>query len=351
MTPWTLLTATAGLIAFHIGLFTLVGRERKSPYVINSLFPVFIICLLVGILCIAAAVLDPTYEPLILRAAGIVLALAMLLSILAVSRTAVRFIWLVDSVNPKRFGPIRSIRRLFKRKGPTYEHNAVALSDALREKISTVAGELGGEKAIFRGDVPPESMAVSVEHQGQSNEMLSKLALLFIEENLSVQYLSASRHPIEFLLVLKNAVEAGGRSWTKVSKQIVVIDAYSPHFAFTDSWYPLKTGEVVELGVTYVRSGMTYAGIHSAAGRAFDKIRKQMGNERHRDPTLVIYEDTGALSDLESSEQYRIFVRHVMPSERMWGGMFTVFLEACPRTDDWNLLQSQAALAVDFDRG
>jgi hypothetical protein len=39
VTPWSLLTTTAGLIAFHIGLFTLVGRERKSPYVINSVFP------------------------------------------------------------------------------------------------------------------------------------------------------------------------------------------------------------------------------------------------------------------------------------------------------------------------
>src|SRR5439155_9403804 len=33
LTPWSILAATAGLIAFHIGLYTLVGRERKSPYV------------------------------------------------------------------------------------------------------------------------------------------------------------------------------------------------------------------------------------------------------------------------------------------------------------------------------
>jgi hypothetical protein len=33
LTPWSILTATAGLIAFYIGLYTLVGRERKSPYV------------------------------------------------------------------------------------------------------------------------------------------------------------------------------------------------------------------------------------------------------------------------------------------------------------------------------
>jgi hypothetical protein len=31
LAPTSILTATAGLIAFHIGLYTLVGRERKSP--------------------------------------------------------------------------------------------------------------------------------------------------------------------------------------------------------------------------------------------------------------------------------------------------------------------------------
>jgi hypothetical protein len=41
LAPTSILTATAGLIAFHIGLYTLVGRERKSPYIINSVFLVF----------------------------------------------------------------------------------------------------------------------------------------------------------------------------------------------------------------------------------------------------------------------------------------------------------------------
>ena len=51
-TPTSMLAATAGLIAFHMGLLTLVGRERKSPYVINSAFTVFLTCLGVAALAV-----------------------------------------------------------------------------------------------------------------------------------------------------------------------------------------------------------------------------------------------------------------------------------------------------------
>lgn len=41
--PWSLVTATGALLAFLIGLFTLVGRERKAPYLINSVFLIFLL--------------------------------------------------------------------------------------------------------------------------------------------------------------------------------------------------------------------------------------------------------------------------------------------------------------------
>jgi hypothetical protein len=92
---------------------------------------------------------------------------------------------------------------------------------------------------------------------------------------------------------------------------------------------------------------MTYAGMHSASSRAFNTIKEQMGCN-YRQPTLVIYEDSYALTDLESVEQYRIFVRHVLPSERMWDGMLTVFLESVQPEADWRLLQAYASMKLDL---
>jgi hypothetical protein len=95
---------------------------------------------------------------------------------------------------------------------------------------------------------------------------------------------------------------------------------------------------------------MTYAGMHTASSKAFNVIKEQRA-DRERRPTLVIYEDSYALTDLESPEQYRIFVRHVIPSERMWDGMFTVFLESAMPDADWRMLQGYASMRLDLRAG
>jgi hypothetical protein len=170
--------------------------------------------------------------------------------------------------------------------------------------------------------------------------------MIFIKEGLSVQYLTASRHPIEFVGFLKAELEDSGEKWLAIRKQMVVIDAYTPHFGFIDSIYRTRTRQLSEL-VACVRSKRTYAGMHTATSRGFNKIKAQMKQDERR-PTLVIYEDCYALADLESPEQYRIFVRHVLPSERMWDGMFTVFVESAQPASDWQLLHAYASMKLDL---
>lgn len=96
-----------------------------------------------------------------------------------------------------------------------------------------------------------------------------------------------------------------------------------------------------------ISSAASYAGVHTAASRAFNVIKERAVADI-RQPVLVIYEDSYALADLESAQQYRVFLRHVLPSERLWGGMFTVFLETAQPESEWNLLQSYATLCVDL---
>jgi len=146
---------------------------------------------------------------------------------------------------------------------------------------------------------------------------------------------------------LQRHLEGSEITLQSVATRIVAVDAYSPHFAFIDSIYPKKDRELESLDVTRVASKMTFAGMHSASSRAFNVIHEQVRDDK-RKPTLVIYEDTYAISDLESPEQYRIFVRHVMPSERMWDGMFTVFVESAQPDGDWNMLQSYASMTLDL---
>jgi hypothetical protein len=348
LTPWAILTATAGLLAFQIGLYTLVGRERKSPYIINTVFPVFLLCLLIGALSILAALLSNSIELYFLEAGAVLLAGAFLFSAFRVFQITVRFIYFVDSVHPKHLPIIRDLRRrkAMRSPRPNYAHNTIPIPDNLKNKVTQILAE---RKGLFevRNELEPQSLAVAVQHQGQGNQLLADLSYEFLKAEFSVQYLSASRHPIEFIGYLKRHVEELRTDWSSVARKIVAIDAYSPHFAFIDSIYPKKDRELESLDVTCVLSKMTFAGMHSAASRAFKVIEKQVGNAQ-RKPTLVIYEDAYALADLESPEQYRVFVRHVMPSERLWDGMFTVFVESAQSEGDWRILQSYASMVLDL---
>ena len=103
LTPTALLAATAALIAFHIGLLTLVGRERKSPYVINSVLPIFLVSLVVAAIGVVAAIVPQPWRDRLVRADATLLTLVILWSVYHVYRIAVRFAYFVDSVSPKHF--------------------------------------------------------------------------------------------------------------------------------------------------------------------------------------------------------------------------------------------------------
>ncbi|HEV7334490.1 MAG TPA: hypothetical protein VGO06_00870 [Bosea sp. (in: a-proteobacteria)] len=349
LTPWSLLTATAGLIAFHIGLYTLVGRERKSPYAINAVFPIFFLCLLIAAIALLSALIPADWAIHTLWVSGALLVLAFLWSALNVYHVAVRFMFFVDRV---RWGDIpfvraRRLRRILHDPAPTYTHSSVPVPEDLKNQILEILGQFPDSAWDDREALDPKSLAVAVQHQGQGNRLLAELAEAFLKKNFTVQYLTASRHPIEFVDFLQIFLKKRGLDLKSYRNNIVVIDAYSPHFAFLDSVYPRKDRELRSLGITRIASTMTYAGMHSASSRAFKTIQKQIAGT-DRSPTLVIYEDSYALSDLESAEQYRIFVRHVMPSERMWDGMFTVFLESAQADADWKMLQAYASMRLDL---
>jgi hypothetical protein len=348
LNPWSLLTATGALMAFHVGLYTLVGRERKAPYVINSVFRLFLFCLLAVVVDLFGALLPWSWQPPVFLVGAILLFFASVATFYLVYRVTIRFIYFIDDPHPKHLPGIRQFRAWRSQSNaPTYSHNPLPISEALKQRIVGVLNKIAPEELEERHELELRSLVLAIDHQGQGNRLLAELALIFLDEGLSVQYLTASRHPIEFIEYLKRRIEKCGGDWLSRARRIVVIDAYTPHFGFIDSIYRVKTREIERLGVGIVGSSRTYAGMHTASSRAFNKIKNVMKKEE-RHPTLVIYEDCYALTDLESPEQYRIFVRHVLPSERLWDGMFTVFLEAAQADVDWQLLQSYASMKLDL---
>lgn len=351
VSPWALITASGALFAFLIGLFTLVARERKAPYLINTFFPIVLVAMAgVAFDAIAAALTPTSLEFLIAIGAGLLfLIVAIILSAWRVYKIYVRFALFVDSPHVKHWpiAKVLSNRRKSSGNKLNYEWDPIKIADDFLVKIQQTLSRHANWEGSIQNDKTP-SAALAIEHQGQANEVLSELALMFLESNYCVQYLSTARHPIEFFTHFRPYVieKKGEEFWRKKQSSIVAVDAYTPHFGYTDSIYYKATRGLGPMGVESIQAESSYAGLHTASSVAFNLLRER-ASSNNRDPALVIYEDCIALADLESIEQYRIFVRHVIPSERMWGGMFTLFVETSPSSIDWNLLKSYVGTVLD----
>jgi hypothetical protein len=144
-----------------------------------------------------------------------------------------------------------------------------------------------------------------------------------ISDGETANYVVADRHPIEIWERMKQA-SAGINAF---NKNFVFIDAYTPSFGFTDDIYDRNAASLKDEGVACV-TAKTFAGLHTATNRAFNVIKanEKEGGRNIRRPMTMVYARTSALRDFESNEQFRVFWRHVIPSERSYG-MITLILE------------------------
>lgn len=374
MNEWELFKVGASLLAFVIAFYALAARERRTPLIVNSVFLVFYVVftslLLVGSSRLIAAIqgwLGADAYPSLRQVSRILDALALLV---LVAGAVVVFdrVWSLHNqhknfrtdARAKNIGLVRSALFQWKMRGKrakTYTHDPVPFSeqllDAIRKSPHLPARALAS--AIARSRIDPEAAhsmcaAFRVLTLSEADEIAADLASRFLQEGCFVQYASCSRHPIEFWTYLKASwgSRVGTPDWSDVSGNLVLIDAFSPHFGFTDSVHQKMAWKAEEDGATVIASSPSFAGLHTATMKAFKYTKsKHGGDSGKRRPTLVIYEGTHALVELESIEQYRVFMRHVLPSERLWGGMFTLLIESSISTPDMSIVRSYADVFVD----
>lgn len=179
----------------------------------------------------------------------------------------------------------------------------------------------------FFSDSEIDSVAkgASILMTGESSKNTVDLLLDFVNERLSknetINYVSADCHPYEIWKSLKDKYEITAA----MRNSLVFIDAFTPSFGFTDEIYDEYSESLSKEGVKFVRA-KTFAGLHSKVAVAFNLIKQNekkagLGNRR---PMTMIYSHTSSLCDFESIEQYRIFWRHVISSERIYG--MTLFI-------------------------
>lgn len=340
------------VIAALFALFTLAARDQRSPYSTNSVYaPVFLL-----MLAVAFAAVPQTYLPLALRvalgwASAILLFWALLWCAVIVVKLHCRRMFFRDDLAIRHYAPSRYIRHGWRRlrRVPTYEHNPARFSDELLRTIegASIAQHTSSFSTVIKrlqesdGHQVSPTVFVSDQRSAQLVELLADLAARFLASNSPVQYTAFASHPYEFFAALHRLAKERSLDWSKLAGRIVLVDAYTPHYGYADSIYDQISDAITTSGANYIRSGASYAGVHTAAARAFNLVKKS-ANSNVREPALVIYDQPYSLVELESVEQYRVFVRHVIPSERLWGSMLTVFAETVAPSPEIKLLKSYA---------
>ena len=353
-----LFTAATALLAFLLAFYALAARERKTPYIVASVFlPVLVILasVFVGFLAMATKTILPSATAYLAGTAIVVLVASLVQIMYLVLKVHNRQAHFRDDnmiINLPAFQWIKSIKRRLSKK-PSYTHDPVKFADELNRELNAVDVLKGkiqdvlNESSLIWREQNSVSLSAQRKSHNELDTLLVQMALAFLRTGNHVQYATASRHPIEFVRKLKQAWEKteANKDWKEIAPNIVVVDAYTPHFGFTDSTHGrwsarLEQDEAVQM----VTSAPTYAGVHTATAKAFNLIKEKRDEALPRRPSMVIYEGMYALSDIESVEQYRIFIRHVIPSERLWGGMFTVIAETTIPEGEMALVRSYSHL-------
>jgi hypothetical protein len=358
MAVGTVITTGLALLAFLIAFYVLLARERKIPYITNFVFPPA--GLLIGAIFFSfvGQLSQPRLQPpqdstsLLSSMRGITstaatwlaiscLAAGMVVTLLHIWRLHNRQIYFRDDQWVKNTRFARLLKRKWRqsRPEPTYEHSPI---DVDAKEVATALSIVGFSN-IPQNPSDLRTISICKESLRETDRMLGKLCRELINAGWYVQYTTCVRHPFEFIQVLKSVFDS---KWTESASKVIVVDAYSPHFGFTDSIHEVKSAQMRAEGVRTIPARDSYAGVHTANARAFNILKNLAGAHPPRKPAFLLYEGTNALSDLESTEQYRIFARHVLTSERMWGGMLTCFVEPTIGTAEAELLRIYSDLVL-----
>lgn len=170
------------------------------------------------------------------------------------------------------------------------------------------------------------SIYYEIKNRIELDDTLVKIACWALKEGLNLLYLSCRRHPYEFLDLLKKEIEKGEYGqWENLKNQLLLVDAHTNHFGFKEPIYYQKTKLLKDMDIPIEIAKWSYVGIHSAVAHGYEKKLKI--DERKHKASILLYDSCYALTDLESEKLYKIFLKHVIPSERSMGGNITIFIE------------------------
>ena len=156
-------------------------------------------------------------------------------------------------------------------------------------------------------------------------ETVTDYILSTLQNDETVDYISVLKHPLE--VPNKLSVLVGDKSITDLAKRLSIIDCFSKYCAFDDRVLSLKKQEYVDKGFAFFDAD-SFASIHSAMTSSWYRFRNQQKQQQSqfRIPHRSIFNTLSELTRYSSEEQYLLFLKHVISSEKEYG-MITLIVE------------------------
>lgn len=146
-----------------------------------------------------------------------------------------------------------------------------------------------------------------------------------INNEETVDYISTLKQPLE--IPQKISGKIADKDLTKITKKLSIIDCFSPYYAFDDKILKIGKEECKEKGFKFYESD-SFAAIHTATNDSWYRFREQCKAEENsfRVPHRTIFNTLSSLIRFSSEEQFFLYLRHVLSSEKAYG-MITLLIE------------------------
>lgn len=137
----------------------------------------------------------------------------------------------------------------------------------------------------------------------------------------TIDYISTYRTPIIFCDKFRES------ELENITKKLSIIDCFTPHYGFDDKVVKFKKQEYSQKGFVFFDAN-SFADVHTAANNSWYRFRKMCRHQEneYRVPHRTIYDTLSSLIRFSSEEQYFVFLRHVIASEKEYG-MVSIILE------------------------
>ena len=147
-----------------------------------------------------------------------------------------------------------------------------------------------------------------------------------IDAEETVDLVTTFRSPLD--IIHKISELYGDNKIPEISKKISIIDCFSPYYAFDDKVLKLDKKNYTKKGLKFYEAD-SFASIHTAANSSWYRFRnelKKIEGNTYRIPHRTIYDTLSSLIRFSSEEQYFLFLRHVINSEKSYG-MISLIIE------------------------